>query len=197
MTEDRRARASDALLALLREHPQGLSEYELLCALDERAQPGFERPDFHDSLGLFQTHFLLFHTLYSLRDQLRGEQRAELEISPLKIRLHPYAAAGSETLAECDPLRDYYLDLDNLDATSRRDVDSMLGRFWARLHSGDERQQALEVLGLSDPVDYDTVKRRYRRLVMEHHPDRGGDKQRLQELNTAMAILERNYVRQL
>jgi len=101
------------------------------------------------------------------------------------------APPGQDALAEADPLRDYYLDLANLDATGEAEVERLLADFWQRFAGADERAAALAVLGLADPVDAATIKQRYRELVMRHHPDRGGDTRRLQELNEAMAWLER------
>lgn len=59
----------ETLYELLRAHPQGLSEYELLNLLRTRA-PAFagER---RKPLVLFQQHFLLFHCLYSLQQALQ------------------------------------------------------------------------------------------------------------------------------
>jgi hypothetical protein len=195
MNDERHDRLRSEILQLLRQHPDGLSEYELLGALDDGTAPEFHRPAFKDSLALFNVHFLLFHTLYRLRGELWTERSGHLEISPLRIVLRPYAPGAEGRLAEADPLCDYYLDLDNLRQTSRGEVDSMLDRFWSKLLARDQRREALQVLELDDPVDYATIKRRYRRLVMDHHPDRGGDKQRLQAINTAMAILERDCLR--
>ena len=48
----------------------------------------------------------------------------------------------------------------------------------------------MAVLDLRDPIDAAAIKRRYRRLAMRHHPDRGGDGQRLGETNAALAVLE-------
>ena len=88
---------------------------------------------------------------------------------------------------------DYYLDLTNLEKTDAREVDQLLTKFWQRFIAMDERQQALEKLGLSDPIEYSRIKSRYRRLVMEHHPDRGGDHESLQLVNEAMRTLDKIY----
>lgn len=176
-------------LGLLRAHPEGLSEYELMRALQpDGAEP---REAFRDPLRLFRAHFTLFHALYTLREQLWERREAHLEIDPLRIRLHPYRGADRDALAARDPLRDYYMDLANLEDTSAGDVDEMLGRFWATLQADEQRHEALAVLGLREPVDFATIKRRYRELAMRHHPDRGGSDDRLQRINEAMAVLSR------
>ena len=92
---------------------------------------------------------------------------------------------------DVDPLRDFYLDITQLEKISADDVDEMLGGFWSSFHNNESRQQALSVLGLSDPVNDDDIKQQYRRLAMQHHPDRGGDDSSLQGINAAMSILSR------
>ncbi len=185
--------ADSRLLDLLEASPDGLSEYELLLRLsrwegrDERL-PG-------DTLELFRSHFLLFHTLYRLRDQLHAEGRASLQISPLCIRLLPYQA-GQGGLSEAEPLRDYYLDLDHLRDTGAEDVEQMLGAFWVRLQGGEDRQRALATLELdaqAGELDLTIIRQRYRQLVSAHHPDRGGCTQHLQRINSAMETLQRYY----
>lgn len=181
------------LLELLQASPEGLSEYELLLRLS-RWQGSDERLP-ADALELFRTHFLLFHTLYRLRDQLHAHGRAMLQISPLCIRLLPYQA-GESALSENDPLREYYLDLNQLRDTGAQDVQKLLGNFWMRLQGGEEKQAALAVLELDahdGELDLALIRQRYRQLVSVHHPDRGGSTQRLQSINHAMETLQRYY----
>ncbi|MGD8525810.1 MAG: DNA-J related domain-containing protein [Thioalkalispiraceae bacterium] len=166
------------------------TEHTLLTHLKALPETGFAELDSRDPHQLFQLHFLLFHVLYRLRDQYRQQHTAHLEISPLHIALLPYQA-GEQGLSEADPLRDYYLDLSHLHSTSRHEVDEMLGRFWSTLGRDEHRAEALAVLGLSDPVDEPMIRKTYQKLVMQHHPDRGGDKLKLQELNLAMDVLLR------
>lgn len=47
-----------------------------------------------------------------------------------------------------------------------------------------------EVLGLSKSASKSEAKAAYRRLAMEHHPDRGGDKARFQEIKAAWEWIE-------
>lgn len=49
-------------------------------------------------------------------------------------------------------------------------------------------RQALELAGLA--VTFDDAKAAYRRLALEHHPDRGGDPARMEMLNLALADAE-------
>src|SRR3546814_10270661 len=109
--------------------------------------------------------------------------------------LFPYTTLF-RSLAEQDALRAYDLDLSNLRDTDEDDVERLLASFWTRMQGSDEKRAALELFELdraSQPLTLELIKRRYRRLVGLHHPDRGGSTQRLQSINLAMEILERYY----
>jgi hypothetical protein len=166
------------------------SEYDLLKRLREYPELSYLKVESTDFHGLFRNHFLLFHVLYQLREKYWENQTAHLEISPLNIQYLPYQA-GQQDLTESDPLRDYYLDLTQLEKTNQHDVDEMLGRFWVSMQRNEHRDEALAILGLSDPVDDKSIRKTYQKMVMQHHPDRGGDDVKLQELNLAMDILLR------
>ncbi|MHB1292692.1 MAG: DnaJ domain-containing protein, partial [Sulfuricella sp.] len=74
--------------------------------------------------------------------------------------------------------------------TGKQEVLEMLDTFWLRFARLGHRAEALAALGLADPVDYPEIRRRYRELAMEHHPDRGGELEKLQAINAAMELLE-------
>ena len=185
----------EGLLQLLHGHPAGLSEYALLQALAERfpdslfAEPGVLR----DPLQLFRVHFLLFHQLYQLADQL-GDDGLTLQIHALNIQVRP-RASGTEALQVDDPLRRYYLDWAQWRTTNRDDVEQLIDSFWRRRApvSAPEVDAALAVLGLEPGADAVACRRQYRRMLSVHHPDRGGSTARAQEINQAMLILQRYY----
>lgn len=183
---------SQQLLEVLRVHPGGISEYELIKALEKDDADTFGSECLRDNLSLFQTHFFLFHHLYQLQDELSRSGEHCLEIHALRIQLLPTKDENSSALSEHDPLRDYYLQIENLENTNAEDVDMLLSKFWLRFVRNDERQAALSELELSDPVDWATIKSQHRRLAMQHHPDRGGDETRLQAINAAMNVLARD-----
>ncbi len=186
---------AEQLLELLREAPAGCSEYLLIQRLKSRHSTHIPHLALTDKLVLFRTHFLLFNALYQLRERLWNEKAAHLLISPLRVQLQPYQA-GHSALSEHDPLRDYYLDLRNLRETSEDDVEKLLTSFWKRMQGGDEKRAALELFELgesNEPLNLGMIKRRYRQLVSQHHPDRGGNTAHLQSINLAMEILERYY----
>ncbi|HTN30697.1 MAG TPA: DNA-J related domain-containing protein [Pseudomonas sp.] len=186
---------SDTLLRLLRAMPGGSSEYQLIQTLRADGNPHLSQRSLQDPLVLFRTHFLVFNALYRLREQLWQEQAGHLEISPLSIRLLPYQT-GSQGLSESDPLRDYYLDMNQLHATTETEVEQLLDSFWKRLDSGDDQtRDALRLFELEQEptLNLARIRLRYRQLVSRHHPDRGGSTEHLQSINAAMEILERHY----
>jgi hypothetical protein len=175
------------ILDILLTHTDGLSEFDFLKCLG-RTQPYFATNTL-DTLALFQRHFMLFHCLYQLRQDLWASQSGHLVISALSIRLFPYRGGEDQAIDLADPLADYYLDITRLEATCQAELDAMLGAFWTRLARRDKRREALAMLGLTDPVSDHAIRQRYRELVMTHHPDRGGETSRIQILNAAMADL--------
>lgn len=185
---------TEQVLQLLQAAPDGIAEYTLIQQLKDRHSSHIPNLPLADKLVLFRTHFLLFNALYRLRDQLWQRRTHLLQISPLSIRLLPYQT-GSAALSERDALRDYYLDMSNLQSTDERDVERLLTSFWTRMQGGEEKQAALELFELSDErtIDLPRIKLRYRQMVSGHHPDRGGSTERLQSINLAMEILQRYY----
>ena len=182
------------LLELLQSHPLGLSEFELIKRLECEGEETFARANRQNNLSLFQMHFFLFHHLYLLQSQLYQAQKYLLEINPLRIALRELSPTSSTMLDAHDPLRDYYLDLENLTRATAADVDDLLHQFWRKLLVKDKRSEALTVLELQDPVDWKTIKAQYRRLAMKHHPDRGGDSKQLQLINAAIEILKSDHI---
>jgi hypothetical protein len=176
-----------ALQVELEKKPKGISEYDLMQSLKSQG--------YFDSLSspalpheLFSAHFILFHALYLLRDSFLDRKTYLLDINTLKIKLLPYSK-GEYSLQQDDKLKAYYLDFNNLEQTSEEDVYDMLATFWNKFNHYDNREDALAELGLKDPVDDEVIKKEYRRLIMQHHPDRGGDTEKLQKLNDVIKSL--------
>jgi curved DNA-binding protein len=53
-----------------------------------------------------------------------------------------------------------------------------------------------EILGVSNTASQDEIKRAYRRLASQHHPDKGGDKNKFQEIQAAYDTLSDTNKRQ-
>lgn len=179
---------------LLKTYPEGIGEHFMLKELAKIGTINLEKDTFSNPTKLFRTHFFLYNALYQLRDKLWREARGHLEISVTRIKLLPYNP-GKSGLAEHDPMRDYYLDLDMLEKTTKEDIDAALKSFWKRLNEetilscGGLQEKALETLGLKQGCRADDIKIAYRRLAMRHHPDRGGKIENLQKINEAMEVL--------
>lgn len=171
----------------LENQPEGISEYDLIQNLKLHGYFSFlSSPALPHEL--FHAHFFLFHSLYILHDVFLEKKIHLLDINTLKIQLFPYQK-GENNLQQEDKLRAYYLDFSNLDKTTEDDVYDILASFWNKINHFDNRDQALAELGLKDPVDDKTIKQEYRKLVMQHHPDRGGETDKLQKINDALALL--------
>ena len=178
-----------AVAEILHTSDEGISEYELIARLEVYPELAKLLGRIKgDTLALFRIHFLICHVLYRLRDEWHRSQTAHLEISALLICKHPYESSVA-ALAAVDKVRDYYLDLNHLIETDAQGVDELLAAFWIGMNRYEHRDTALDVLGLSDPVDDETIRKTYRSLVMQHHPDRGGDKELIQQLNDAAHLL--------
>lgn len=178
---------------ILKTNPQGLSEYDLISNLQKDAESEISKVNLQDTLELFQIHFMVSHCLYLLRDNGLSEEKYCLQISPLKINLLPYTKSMTEELAEDDHLRQYYLDLSNLENTDAESAENLISSFWHKFVASTDRVDALAVLGLEDGVSFEKVKLRYRQLAMENHPDRGGCHQTFTDINQAMEVLKAYY----
>ncbi|MCL2330041.1 MAG: DnaJ domain-containing protein [Phycisphaerae bacterium] len=53
--------------------------------------------------------------------------------------------------------------------------------------------KAYAVLGLMPYANSESVRSMYRRLVLRHHPDRGGNVERFKELTTAYRVLQQKF----
>lgn len=182
------------LLDYLGKRSQGISEYDLIQYLREQELFNLDPDELlsSDSLVMFRIHFIVFHALYRLRDRVRQQALNDIDLNPVCIQLQQYRSNES-ALVEYDALYEYYMDADNLVNTGSEDVDEMLQRFWLRLDNSERRAEALKELELKDPVSDDVIRKQYRRLAMKHHPDRGGEREKLQRINAAMSILLNSY----
>lgn len=173
----------------LRAHPGGVDEFTLIRALQARGDlEEFPATALAGPLALYRTHFILFHCLYHLDAVIAAEGDA-LEVHCLRIRRLPRGADAGGRPGAHDPLRGFYLDAANMDGVEAADVERLLGDFWRLFARRDGRAAALAELGLEDPVSDAGIRHAYRRLMMRHHPDRGGDTATVQRLNDAVARL--------
>jgi DnaJ family protein A protein 2 len=52
-----------------------------------------------------------------------------------------------------------------------------------------ENKKYYELLGVDPKASMDDIKKSFRTLALKHHPDRGGDKEKFQELQMAYEVL--------
>ncbi|KPQ30307.1 MAG: DnaJ-class molecular chaperone with C-terminal Zn finger domain [Marinobacter excellens HL-55] len=177
--------------------PDGLSELDLIKALQRQPWQLIGSVNYHLPDQLYPVHFLLFHVLYTLRDQLATFGEA-LSISPLRLSIRQQHTVACDGLpGEEDKLRAFYLDLSKYHMSDDT-IQKMMDDFW----SGQSRprptqpdvSEAASTLGFSAlPEQFAPVKQRFRKLVMQAHPDRGGDTEAIQKLNGAFSVLKAHY----
>ncbi|QGP54189.1 DNA-J related protein [Piscirickettsia salmonis] len=188
------------LMTILKKHPDGIKEYDLLKQLElehseSTGNSGFD--ELRSTYDLFQRHFLLFHSLYRLKDALLRHQCYCLDIHCLNIRLGPYYNPHTTLPALYDPLRDYYLNLNHLHYTSKDDVNDLIQQFWQRYKNqanyNDNKHSALKQLGLDLTANKLTIKKRFNQLRSQHHPDHGGNPEHFQQIEQAGKTLLNIY----
>lgn len=190
----------------LRRAPGGLSEYALIKKLQQPPWQLLGVVRFDQPELLYPVHFLLFHTLYTLRDQL-AEDGKTLAISAMLTRLENrpeeprHKLSGQSLPAQADSLRAFYLDL-NQYRLSTAQIHAMLDNVYAGHRGANDHHDTSEVaaaasyLGYGDrrlPDCFHEVKQRFRRAVMQAHPDRGGSTEQIQTLNAAFAVIRNHY----
>lgn len=188
---------SVAIERILREHPQGINELGLIKALQRPPWELIGPVNYAEPDKLYPVHFLIFHVLYRLRDQL-ARSGETLSISPLQLRLSAQSVvSGSGSVGGVDALRAFYLDLSKYQLPEAS-ILKMMDDFWSGRHgrqpARSEVLEASSVLGFDDaPSSFDDVKYRFRRAVMQAHPDRGGETRAIQELNSAFSVLKAHF----
>jgi hypothetical protein len=60
----------------------------------------------------------------------------------------------------------------------------------------DERRDYYKVLGAQQADSRAEIERRYKRLAVEHHPDRGGDEEQMKTINEAWGVLRDDATRE-
>ena len=60
----------------------------------------------------------------------------------------------------------------------------------------DTKKDYYAVLGVSETATTDEIKKAFRKLAVKHHPDKGGNKEKFQEINEAHTVLSDEKKRQ-
>lgn len=188
---------SVAVERILRENTGGISELNLIKALQKPPWELIGPVNYAEPDKLYPVHFLIFHVLYRLRDQLAASGET-LGISPLLIRLtRQNVVSGTGSVGGVDELRAFYLDLSKYQLPEVS-ILKMMDDFWSgrggRRPAHRETLEAAGVFGFGDlPPTFEDVKYRFRRAVMQAHPDRGGETEAIQNLNSAFSVLKAHF----
>jgi hypothetical protein len=188
----------DLLTVILNDNLGGITEHELLKLLQQAPYEFFSEDALRDPLILFQTHFLLFHCLYTLKQRWRLSQQSELEISALNIIKRPYylqqvEGISIQPLAETDSLAQYYLDWSHFSNTGNEEVEELLNSFWRKVFTPQDDESiklSLTIMELDSPIPTIELKVQYRRLAQLHHPDKGGDSEHFKKICQAFQQLK-------
>lgn len=172
-----------------------VSEYKLIKLLQSERYNTLNNLNMNQSEQLFQLHFLVFHALYQLQQELLSQGVGLLQITPLAICVTsiPLNDKPNSSLQEQDKLAEYYLDLDNLTNTTAEDIEQLILSFWKSFNQPNSHLESLKILQLKPPVTYSEIKKQYKRLASQHHPDKGGSKESIQQINQAMATINRHH----
>ena len=141
-------------------------------------------------LARFQQHFVLYHLLYRLQQQLLELKQSFLSIGLAKVQL--LAASDLPELAEQDGRRQYYMNWQNFYLMTEQLLEQHLEAFWQYVSKGGKASatlahtEALALLQLADDFSLTELKKAYRSLALQHHPDRGGSTQQFILLRQAM-----------
>jgi curved DNA-binding protein CbpA len=56
------------------------------------------------------------------------------------------------------------------------------------------KKSSYAILGLKPTASYDEIRRAYKKLVLKHHPDKGGDQAKFVEVREAFEILTKDFL---
>ena len=176
------------LLTLLQEAAASYKVHELLAAL--RQQGAIPTLAGDEQLQLFRVNFLIMNALYQLQAELY-EEGWWLVISTLDIRLEPLVGSSEANhgFALGENLRSYYLDWQVFWQTDRAEVEALLNRFWRAYDGEGHKAEALALFELNEGTSQEAIRRRWRELALQHHPDRGGNAETFIRIRWAWEVL--------
>jgi hypothetical protein len=173
-----------------------------------------------EPLTLYQNHFLLFHVLYRLQDEFYQEEKylfihfMRTMVVPypedsfcrfyeeLLGRFcqaacpagHQYCEFHANQLGDTAlnelSLRYFYLDQENFYKLDEETATAFINGTWEILTHYGKYQKSFKILGLPETADLRMIKKRFRQLAKEYHPDRGAQSNhKFHEINNAYQLL--------
>jgi hypothetical protein len=179
---------NEFIIDFIRDSDNTIKEFDLIKRIKS------DKPNFFISLSenpsLFKQHFYLFHQLYLLKEEMIGSGHS-LVISSIAIGIESENSCSNMALVEPEGLKDFYLDLDNLDL-SDKEVTLMINAFWEKYCAIDKKADAINILGLqyNKKLDILSIKSAYNKLAHTHHPDKGGSEEVFLEIKKAYEVLK-------
>ncbi|MEG3755532.1 DNA-J related domain-containing protein [Psychromonas arctica] len=182
------------ILALIEASEESSQIHHLAIELQKNGL--LEKLDKDPNKDLFKRNFLLMNALYQLQAILLPAQW--LQVEAMNIQLSEYLPENIErALGQTSALRSYYLDWQNFE-TNSDDIEAMLTGFWQRYHqtispsiSTIDKSNALQIFGLGTQATQQQIRKKWRRLALELHPDRvTGDKDKFLKACEAWQVLK-------
>lgn len=182
------------ILEILKVATDKIGEYDIISRLE---QQGLAFPVDNDgyNVAMFKKHFMTMNALYHLQQDL-FEDGYYLNITALEITIEPLGeSTDQQSLMDAadHKVRDYYLDWRHFDNTSETEIEELLANFWKMYSALDKQAESLAMLELTSDADWEDVKQSYRRLAIEHHPDKGGKDAQFIEIREAYEVLRWYY----
>lgn len=169
----------DSFLRKTLRQQRRLSEFDLIKLLEQHKL--LPETNASAELALFQKHFIVRNALYRWREELSASgETLEIGLSEIELRTLTEARANlPDANGPPESLAEFYLDWQNFESHGEGEVEDLLSAFWrdfARYQTvaTEEVEQALAVLGLALPVSVDQLKKQFKKLAHQQHPDRGG-----------------------
>ena len=205
------------LKAFLQDRHEPCYESQLLRVAFPELEIAYATP-----LALYEHHFLLFHVLYALQDEFyRAQAYLFIHFMRTVLRPYPPAGACrffheqlttfchapcpagadycafhqaqvGETALEALSLKYFYADPHNFFRLDEETATAFMDGTWEILTHYETYQQSFRVLGLPETGNLDLIKKRFKQLARQHHPDFGATSQAtFVEINNAYRFLLR------
>ncbi len=192
-------------------------ESQLLKLVFPEMDISYARP-----LTLYQNHFLLFHVLYQLQDEFShagkylfvhfmrtivipypDPERCRFFNEHLGLFCNTLCETGKnycafhgqqlgETALEQLSVKYFYADKANFYKLDEETAEAFINGTWEIVTHYETYQQCFHVLGISETADIMRIKKAFKDLAKQYHPDRGSrSHEKFSEINNAYQFLLR------
>ncbi|KPA10042.1 heat shock protein DnaJ domain-containing protein [Candidatus Magnetomorum sp. HK-1] len=175
-----------------------------------------------NTLELYQHHFILFHHLYHLQEKFAQKgQYLHVHFMRTQVLDYPapghcrffdelyhkfcnescdssgnYCAFHRRKVGETEldalSIRYFYLDINNYYKLDEKTAELFVKGTWEILANYDLYKESFNILKISETSDIGHIKRSFRKLAKEHHPDHGAESaERFYKINNAYQLLMR------